>query len=114
MSSEALSEAQPPPQISNEPINDPPSIDSTLSPVSPLIHAESYTKISEPVVTLVVTETSAPKKSSTTAETPISPATAKKDRPKLVLAAWQPDDSVSECFLCKRSFTPLLLRFKVC
>lgn len=45
---------------------------------------------------------------------PVSAPTSKKERPKLTLAPWQPDDGVSECHHCKRSFNPLLLRFKVC
>jgi len=44
---------------------------------------------------------------------PITPATAKKERTKLVLATWQSDENVNECHSCKRSFNPLLLRFKV-
>lgn len=44
---------------------------------------------------------------------PVSTSTSKKERPKVVLAAWQPDEGVSECLHCKRSFNPLFLRFKV-
>lgn len=45
---------------------------------------------------------------------PVTTSTSKKERPKVVLAPWQPDDGVSECQHCKRSFNPLFLRFKVC
>lgn len=49
-------------------------------------------------------------------EMPAMPSTVtspKKERAKLVLAPWQPDENVTECALCKKSFNPLLLRFKV-
>lgn len=51
---------------------------------------------------------------STPPATPEPVTAPKKDKLKLVLVSPLPDENISHCHSCDRTFTPLLLRFKVC
>ena len=107
------------PEGKREASNTASSVDPTppLSPVvSPPTPPQTDPTGPEPIERVALNEKSEVIKQETHVETATkvnTPTTAKKDKNKLVLATWQSDEGVSECYMCKRSFNPLLLRFKV-
>lgn len=87
---------------------------TSTSPVVPPVSTATESAPSEVVESKPTAEVPLSQRLKVTMDMPVSAPTSKKERPKLVLAPWQPDDGVSECQHCKRTFNPLFLRFKVC
>jgi HAD-superfamily hydrolase (TIGR02245 family) len=115
MSEEAALAVAVPQEIGSGPLSATPSspiVSPSLAPSSPILSVASP---SDSVAEVPKNDVPAVSAATLPFEVPTLPQTAapkKKERPKLVLATWQPEEGVTECFACKRSFNPLLLRFK--
>lgn len=98
------------------------AIDSGVVPLSPVDPSSSTPSIANHQT--ITNETPIDVKDSIEPTRPVSPTLRvtesisspeqpKKEKSGLVLANWVPDEAVTECSSCKRTFSALLLRFKV-